>query len=73
MEIISLFHFQLDSPELLELNEKFIQLIRNHQIDCLSFGETKKCTLLKKPIEWRALLGMYGFERNFIGRKFCSN
>ncbi|XP_027203855.2 protein SERAC1-like [Dermatophagoides pteronyssinus] len=47
---------QKDSPELLELNEKFIQLIRNHQIDCLSFGETKKCTLLKKPIEWRALL-----------------
>ncbi|XP_046909816.1 protein SERAC1 isoform X2 [Dermatophagoides farinae] len=47
---------QKDSPQLLQLNDEFIRLVRDRQIDLLSFGETKKCTLLKNPIEWRALL-----------------
>ncbi|UXI20090.1 pre-rRNA processing protein FTSJ3 [Sarcoptes scabiei] len=45
-----------DCPKLSMLNEEFIYLAKQKQIDCLSFGETKKCTLLKSPFEWKALL-----------------
>jgi len=45
-----------DSQLLLSLHDQFVKIVESKQIKCLSFGETLKSTIVKRPFKWKYLL-----------------
>ena len=50
------FHYLIDSSFLHDLHEKFLEVVQDIDIKCLSFGETLKSKVGYKSIKWNALL-----------------
>ncbi|XP_054162656.1 protein SERAC1-like [Oppia nitens] len=51
-----LLQLRKDSQFLLSLHTNFLKLIRDKPIECLSFGETVKSCVIKRPFKWSRLL-----------------
>lgn len=49
-----------DSPMLIDLHQRFLNLAERHNIECLSFGEGKHSTLIKNPVEFLEYKFMLG-------------